>query len=180
MLQLPYAAYDVRSIAGDAQPPDQRAAALQRWYGTPIPSLTSEQRTLAAALVDVARGDAGVRALTAWSMGWSAAQSASASDWLAPLLIELLDDDYAAIRYVAYHSLLRINGFADLQYDYVAGGEARWAAQREARERWARAPHAAVPAGVAPLFERDGRFLRGELERLIAERPEDDEMFLAE
>jgi predicted CXXCH cytochrome family protein len=161
------------------------AAALQRWYGTPVPALTSEQRTLAASLLDIARGEAGVRALTAWSMGWSAAQSASASAWMAPLLIELLDDEYAAIRYVAYHSLLRLKGFEDFRYDYVAADEARWAAQREARERWSRAPRSPaprspVPAGVAPLFERDGRFLRGELERLIAERPEDDEMFLAE
>jgi predicted CXXCH cytochrome family protein len=156
------------------------AEALQRWFGTPPPALTTEQRTLAASLLDVARGEAGVRALTAWSMGWRAAQSASASQWMAPLLIELLDDEYPAIRYVAYHALTSLPGFADFHYDYVGGDEARWAAQREARERWSRAPHAPVPAGVAPLFERDGRFLRGELERLIAERPEDDEMFLAE
>jgi hypothetical protein len=156
------------------------AEALQRWYGTEAPSLTSEQRTIAASVLDVTRGEAGVRALTAWSMGWSAAQSASTSDWMAPLLIELLDDEYPAIRYVAYHSLLRLEGFADFHYDYVGTDEARWAAQQKARERWSRGPHAAVPAGVMPLFERDGRFLRGELERLIAERPEDDEMFLAE
>ena len=157
------------------------AEALQRWYGTPVPKLTSEQRTLAASLLDVARGEAGVRALTAWSMGWSGAAQASAGDWMAPLLIELLDDEYPAIRYVAYHSLRRMKGFADFRYDYDGAGEARWAAQREARERWSRARGSgAPPAGVAPLFERDGRFLRGELERLMAERPEDDEMFLAE
>ncbi|HEX8952834.1 MAG TPA: cytochrome c3 family protein, partial [Polyangia bacterium] len=120
------------------------AAALQRWYGTPVPPLGAEERTVAASLLEVARGEAGVRALAAWSMGWAPAQAASASDWMAPLLIELLDDEYAAVRYVAYRSLRAIAGFEDLRYDYVGPEEARWAAQREARQRWSRAGAAAA------------------------------------
>jgi predicted CXXCH cytochrome family protein len=151
------------------------AGALQRWYGTPVPPLTSEQRTVAASVLDVARGEAGVRALTAWSMGWDAAQTTSGSDWMAPLLIELLDDEYPAIRSIAYQSLRRINGFADFQYDYVADQESRWAAQRAARKR-----AATIAARPELLFDTDGHFLGGELERLIAGRREDDAMFLAE
>ena len=162
------------------------AAALQRWWGTPVPPLTSEQRTVAASVLDVARGEPGVRALVAWSMGWSAAQATSKVDWMAPFLIELLNDEYAAIRYNAYRSLRRLSGFGDLRYDYVGAEETRWAAQREARARWARAARAAPATPPRPelLLAPDGqggvRFSGGELERLIAERPEDDEMFLAE
>ncbi|MCU1279395.1 MAG: hypothetical protein JWM53_2941 [bacterium] len=156
------------------------AAALQRWWGTPLPSLTSEQRTVAASVLDVARGEAGVRAIAAWSMGWSAARAASSGAWTAPLLIELLDDEYAAIRYIAYRSLRSLDGFADFKYDYVGAPETRWAAQREARERWSQSGAATAPTRPELLFADDGRFLRGELERLIVERPEDDEMFLAE
>lgn len=156
------------------------AAALGRWYGTPAPRLTDEQRTVAAGVLELARGEAGVRALVAWSMGWPAARQASRDAWMAPYLIELLDDEYAAVRYIAARSLRRIDGFQDLPYDYVAPEQARWQAQQEARRRWARAPVPAAERRPELLFSADGRFLQGELERLFAERPEDDEMFLAE
>ena len=71
-----------------------------------------------------------------------------------------------------------ISGFEDFAYDYIGTEEARWAAQREALARFGRARKAAARAEL--LFEADGRFARGELERLMAERREDDEMFLAE
>ncbi|HEX6835392.1 MAG TPA: cytochrome c3 family protein, partial [Polyangia bacterium] len=156
------------------------AAALARWYGTPEPRLSDEQRTVAASLLDVTRGEAGVRALTAWSLGWSAAQAASARDWMAPLLVELLGDEYPAVRYVAYRSLRTLFGFEDFRYDYVAPEEARFAAQKEARERWSRMRPAPASRRAELLFEPDGRFAAGELERLEAERRDDDEMFLAE
>jgi HEAT repeat protein len=97
---------------------------------------------------------------------------------MAPYLIELLDDEYSAVRYIAYHSLRGISGFEDFEYDYVGTEEARWAAQREALARLSRAHKPAARAEL--LFDADGRFARGELERLMAERREDDEMFLAE
>ncbi|MGZ3440957.1 MAG: cytochrome c3 family protein, partial [Polyangia bacterium] len=155
------------------------ADALRRWYGAPPPRLTDEQRTVAAGVLDVARGEAGVRAIVAWSLGWSAARAASDGDAMAPVLIELLDDEYSAIRYIAYQSLRKITGFSDFKYDYVAAPEARWAAQHEARERWSRSAAATQERRPELLFA-NGRFQRGELERLIAGRPEDDEMFLAE
>ena len=156
------------------------AAALTRWYGTPAPHLTDEQRTIAASVLDVARGDAGVRAVTAWSLGWPAAQAASARDWMAPLLIELLGDEYAAVRYVAYRSLRTLPGFEDFSYDYVAPEEARFARKREARERWSRARVSGGSRRAELLFDGDGRFAGGDLERLLAGRRDDDEMFLAE
>jgi len=156
------------------------AAALRRWYGTPEPRLTDEQRTVAAALLDGTRGEAGVRALTAWSLGWTAAQAASARDWMAPLLVELLGDEYPAVRYIAYRSLRTLPGFADFTFDYVAPEEARFAAQSEARARAAKLLPAAASRRAELLFDGDGRFAGGELERLEAERRDDDEMFLAE
>ncbi len=156
------------------------AAALQRWFGTPPPPLTGERRTVAAAVLDVARGEAGVRALTAWSLGWQEARAASGGAWAAPLLIELLDDDYAAVRYLASRSLRALPGFADLPYDYIAPQDQRWAAQEAARQRWSRGLAPGAPRRPELLFDADGRFERGELERLLAERPEDDQMFLAE
>lgn len=155
------------------------ARALNSWYGAPLPSLTHEQQTVAATLLDVARGEPGVRALAAWSLGWDAARAAAPGDWAAPLLIELLDDEYSAIRYNAYRSLRKITGFADFEYDYVAPEMARWQAQEAARQRGSRLEN--LPRNRPELlFDGDGKLARGELERLMAERREDDEMFLAE
>jgi predicted CXXCH cytochrome family protein len=154
------------------------SAALQRWYGTTPPRLSDEQRTVAASVLEVARGEAGVRVLIAWSMGWPAARAASSSAWMAPYLIELLDDEYAAIRYVAARSLRALPGFEDFRYDYVAPEPARWAAQKDARQRLSRV--AQTTGGAELLYDAGGRFERGELERLMTERREDDEMFLAE
>ena len=136
-----------------------------------------EQRTVAASVLDVARGEAGVRAHRRVEHGLDAARAAVGAAWMAPFLVELLDDDYSAIRYTAIRSLRAIPGFADLAYDYVGTEESRWAAQREARALVARAQPA---ARAELLFDGDGRFARGEFERLAAERDEDDQMFLAE
>jgi predicted CXXCH cytochrome family protein len=153
------------------------ATALQRWYGMPVPALTTEQQTVAASVLDVTRGDAGQRVLAAWAMGWPAAQAASESDWMAPYLIELLDDDYAVIRYNAARSLRTLPGFNPSPTDDQAQ---RWATQRQALEQWTRLPRPAGSRRAAVLFDADGRFQRGELERLSAGRAEDDQMFLAE
>ncbi len=154
------------------------AAALYQWFGTRLPSLNQEQQTIAASVLDLSRGEAGVRALTAWSMGWSAAQAASGSAWMAPFLIELLNDEYAAVRYIAYRSLRQIKGFAGFQYDYLGSEESRWAAQKIARQLAASTP-SPIERRPELLFGLGG-FVPGELERLMAERPEDDQMFLAE
>jgi hypothetical protein len=70
----------------------------------------------AAAAEQLVRGDAGQRALAAWAFGWADAQTTSGSDWMAPLLIRALVDDYAAVRWVALRSLKRLPGFHDLDW----------------------------------------------------------------
>ncbi|HJZ88447.1 MAG TPA: multiheme c-type cytochrome [Polyangia bacterium] len=108
------------------------AAALARWYGQPVPNLSAEQRQVPAAVLHLLRGDAGQRALAAYSMGWSDALLASGSDWEAPLLAQRLDDPYAAVRYLAYRSLRRLPGFAAFSYDFVGAPAERAAARARA------------------------------------------------
>jgi hypothetical protein len=138
------------------------ADALARLWGTPAPTLDADERGTAAGALYIARGEAGVRAIAACAAAGHAA--------MAPFLVELLDDDYSAIRYTAIRSLRTIPGFADLAYDYVGSEESRWAAQREARARLARIPDDRIQMSYS----------RGEFERLAAQRDETDQMFLAE
>jgi hypothetical protein len=51
------------------------------------------------------------------------------------VLAPLLNDSYAAVRYIAGRSLRTLPGFADLKYDYVAEGPARSKASEEAAKK---------------------------------------------
>lgn len=116
---------------------------LEDWYGTPRVPLDQEQQTIAASLLWLLRGDAGQRALAAWSMGWEPAQRASGTTWMPPFLSVLLNDPYDAVRFIAYRSLRSQPAFAGFQYDFIAPPEQRaqdrfrvmdlWQATRPAR-----------------------------------------------
>jgi hypothetical protein len=118
---------------------------LRRWYGTPMPKLSADEQTISASLLWLLRGDAGQRALIAWGMAWRPAQQAAGTAWMAPILAQLLDDPYEAIRLIAGRSLRQLPGFAGFRYDFLTSGDARaeavssaidiWRGTRPARER---------------------------------------------
>ncbi|MFN3244039.1 MAG: multiheme c-type cytochrome [Planctomycetota bacterium] len=95
-------------------------------WGIAAPQLDAEQREVAASVRWLLTGDAGLRMLAAWSYGWSDAQQASGTDWMAPYLSRLLDDPYYVVRFNAARSLRSIGGYGGVLkgYDYVAGDAA--------------------------------------------------------
>jgi hypothetical protein len=99
-----------RSLAWTAQ-------VLASWG---LPQVTLEPDTpgvaRAAAAEWLVRGDAGQRALAAWAMGWADAQASSGRDYLAPLLVQALADEYDAVRWVALRSLRSLSGYEDLDW----------------------------------------------------------------
>ena len=109
---------------------------LHTWYGTPKPELSDDERRVAAAVLWLLRGDAGQRALMAWSLGWEDARDVSGSDWIAPYLIQLFQDPYLAIQFIANRSLRRDPCFHELSEFFGKRNAERTAAQREALEIW--------------------------------------------
>jgi predicted CXXCH cytochrome family protein len=95
------------------------AGHLTTWYGAPRVAMDEDQKTIAASLLWMYRGDAVQRAIAGWSLGWPDAQTASGSDWIAPHLGQLLDDPYAAVRFVGGQSLRALPGFEQFEYDFV-------------------------------------------------------------
>ena len=63
--------------------------------------MSDDDRTVAASLVSLLKGDAGQRAIVAQAFGWPPAQRASGTNWMAPYLALLLNDPYDAVRYIA-------------------------------------------------------------------------------
>ena len=126
------------------------SAHLQRWYGIDAPTLEEQAKGVAAGLAWAITGDASQRALVAWHMGWAPALATSGEVWVAPVLALLLEDPYDAVRYIAGHSLARLPGYQDLEYDYVGAPADRAAIAREVERRWQ----------TLDLHRRDAQLLR--------------------
>jgi hypothetical protein len=82
--------------------------------------LNDDEQAIPASLLWLLRGDAGQRALAAWSMGWPPAQQASGTAWMAAPLATVLNDPYDAVRLIAGRSLRTLPGFGSFEFDFLA------------------------------------------------------------
>lgn len=100
---------------------------LGEWYGTPLVQMSTVMGSVPASIIWSLSGDAGQRALIAWSMGWEPAMETSNVDtgWTLPLLGQLLLDPYDAVRITAGRSLQKQPGVAELEYDAMAPADER-------------------------------------------------------
>lgn len=157
---------------------------LTEWYGQPRPVLADEQERVAASVVELLRGDAGHRALVAWSFGWDAARSASSIDgagsWSVPLLAELLVDPYDAVRFIAERSLRQTLAGVDFEYDFVASLPQREAARGRVLANWqVHADRRLPPEPTAVGLWADGSRDEESVRRWLAAR-DDRPVFLNE
>jgi len=156
------------------------ATKLNEQYGQPIPELVSDEQAVAASLLWGLKGDAGQRALVAWSMGWTPALEISGGLWMAPVLAQLLEDPYYVVRSTAYESLKKIEGFEALEYDFVGSSEDRRAAKNEALRIWRQLQEDAEKTNdPATLRGEDGRLMQNVFNRLLRRR-NNEEVFLEE
>ncbi|HWW84959.1 MAG TPA: ammonia-forming cytochrome c nitrite reductase subunit c552 [Vicinamibacterales bacterium] len=143
---------------------------LERWYGTPRTALADDDRSIAASLLWLLRGDAAERVITAQAFGWKPAQNASGSGWMPVYLAQLLDDPYEAIRFVAYRSLAGLPGYDGLAYDFVAPARQRFNAQLRTIDIWRSRQSSDRRTESQLLFNPDGS-LRGDIvKRLLQAR----------
>jgi predicted CXXCH cytochrome family protein len=111
------------------------ASRLFDWYGQPA---SPEMETPAGAAWLIA-GDPAQRALAAAAMGEPGARLAAGDDWEAPWLASALEDPYAAVRFIARRSLLRLSGFGGVVIDPSAPAAQRHSAAEAALSLWERA-----------------------------------------
>lgn len=155
------------------QPLAWTAEHLAQWYQQPQPALSTEQTEVAEVVRLALTGDAGQRALAAWHLGWAPAVAVSGSWWLAPVLGQLLDDPYAAVRCVAERSLKRLAEPVPVGYDYATAPGARPAMREVVLEAWTRrSASIARPATATAVLVRpeDPRATLEAFDRLLPQR----------
>lgn len=148
------------------------AERLRDWYGQSAPELMDIERTRAAGVMWGLAGDAGQRALAAWHMGWAPARSASKSDWMTPMLTELMQDDYEAVRTIAWKSMRSLPEALQVEYDVVGPANGRAAIVRDLRRAWESAKGARAATGARPevLLDEGGGLDRLGFEELFRRR----------
>ena len=126
------------------------------------------------------QGDAAQRALAVWAMSWEPALEASGDDWQAPLVAELLDDPYDAVRFITHRTLKRFSPFENYEYNFVGDAPALQQAQIDVREKWFAQPgrnqtHLTPDTLMAP----DGTLLMDTLSDILSRR-DDAQIDIAE
>jgi hypothetical protein len=101
-------------------------------------------------------------------MGWTPARLISNDSWIAPYLATLLQDPYAAVRYIAGRSLKRLPGFEQFSYDYIAAPDALRRSSELALGLWTKTAN--PPANASLLLEKDGRLSQAAVESLRQSR----------
>jgi hypothetical protein len=156
------------------------AQKLHAWYNQPMPELSQDDQTIAAAVQWILKGDAGQRALIAWGMGWETAQKIAGRDWLYPYLIYSMGDPYSAVRFDAWKSLQTLPGFSGFPFIYSATGRSLSEAATHAYEKWLRQlRHANTVYRPETAIDSDGHLRQDVFERLRSER-DDKPIILAE
>jgi hypothetical protein len=112
---------------------DEKMAA---WYGTSASELGEAARGVASIPHDLLSGHALQRALAAEQLGAPANFQLAGPEWRARLLIEALDDEYAAVRFLAGEALRKLPEFTEFEFDYSDVPKSREVQVREARRRW--------------------------------------------
>jgi predicted CXXCH cytochrome family protein len=148
------------------------AERMHDWYGAPLPE--AESANVAGGPADVAasvewllKGDAAQRIVAAWHLGWKPAQQASGNHWEAPLLAQLLNDPYSAVRLVAGRSLKTLPLMTDMKFDFLEPYGERQKSKSNAIELWNGSPREPALDPAAVLQQPNGQLDEAAVRRML-------------
>lgn len=148
----------------------------EEWYNKAPPDLSDDERKTAASILWALRGDAGQRALMAWSMGWEPARQVSGSEWMVPFLTALMMDPYHAVRFNAQRSLRAYSEFAEVTTDSVTGAtkKEQWDMVKRILPHWERTFPKRSEGVPRLLILPDGTIDRDHFKRFTEQRNNQD------
>ena len=116
-------------------------------------------------------GDAGQRALAAWHLSWPPALAISQTNWVIPILGQMLDDPYAAVRCVAERSLKQLSSIIPAGYDYTIEPKNRPPMRAAVWSAWEE-ENKAGSANLNELLITKGRIDRERYDAILKQRDE--------
>ncbi len=143
---------------------------LADWYDIKPVELTEDQSKIATGALWTLKGDAGLRALVAWHLGWPEAMNTSGTDWMIPYLANLLNDRYDAVRFIAGRSLEAHREYREFEYDFLATDMKRRLIAKNLLQLWATANPTSGTDRRATLIDDSGKILQEEYDRLLRRR----------
>lgn len=153
---------------------------LREWYDIEPPELSEDERTVAASLLWLLKGDAAQRALAAWTMGWEPAQKASGTEWMLPFLAQQLMDPYDSNRFILLRTIRRLPRIGRFDLDFTDSSQKRWAARSVLLNRWQqRRRGEQIDGAESLLMDSAGHLDVPGIQRLIQQR-DDRPMYLIE
>jgi len=111
-------------------------ATLATWSGKTPSAMLAPHPGLSSTVADAIAGNALQRALAIEQLGARENFELSGTQWRARLLLESLDDNYDANRYLAFRALVKMPGYESFQFDYIAPESERSSQIRKARKQW--------------------------------------------
>jgi hypothetical protein len=146
---------------------EQTATHLAEWYGHEQPKLSTEEKTTAASLLHLLRGDAAQRVLQVNAFQWPPAQQASGTQWMRLYLLLGMEDPYDAIRLISQRAYKTLPNAPPLDYDFLDSAEKRSAVlgpeyQKIFSEQY--------PPNPALMIDEQGKFDQWRMEDLMNRR----------
>jgi hypothetical protein len=109
---------------------------LAEWQDMPAEPLKSDSVDVSLTISHALSGHALQRALAAEQLGAVENFELAGVEWRSRVLLEMLEDDYAAVRLLAYEALQSLPGFDDYTFDYIAPAKERITQIQDAQRRW--------------------------------------------
>ena len=109
---------------------------LAEWQDMPAEPLKSDSVDVSLTISHALSGHALQRALAAEQLGAVENFELAGVEWRSRVLLEMLEDDYAAVRLLAYEALQSLPGFDDYTFDYIAPAKERISQIQDAQRRW--------------------------------------------
>jgi len=97
---------------------------LESWFGQKGSVIPPISTNISHVVHLALSGDAGQRVLAAWHLGWEPALRAAQTNWIIPIMAELMDDPYAAVRCVAERWFRNVTSAAPADYDFTEAPDA--------------------------------------------------------
>lgn len=114
---------------------------LTQWYGQQQVKLDQQNQNIAASLIWLLEGNAVQRTLASWHMTWEPTWETSGTNWRLPFMIQLLNDNYSATRYVTWQSIKKLPEYQKVllgkgAYEFTSQAPERIAIQQAWMNAW--------------------------------------------